>query len=161
MIMNQETAKRKMSRMALEIIERNGRSAELLLLGIQGNGYAMAKQIQSLLTAEHIQAEVGELTIDKKDPVNASAPASLHADNRVILLIDDVANSGRTMMYALKPLMHARPKSIQTLALVERTYKQFPISLDYVGTSIATSAEEWIEVELKDGEMLEAYLRKD
>ena len=74
-------------------------------------------------------------------------------------MIDDVANSGRTMLYALKPLLDQHPASIQTLALVERTHKLFPVSVDYVGHSVSTAKDEMIVVEVKDGEVEGAYLK--
>ena len=72
-------------------------------------------------------------------------------NEKSILLIDDVANSGRTMLYALKPLLQYRPKQVETLALVERTHKKFPIAVDYVGLSISTSLQEHIIVDVEDG----------
>jgi pyrimidine operon attenuation protein/uracil phosphoribosyltransferase len=80
-------------------------------------------------------------------------------NQKTVLLIDDVANSGRTMMYALKPLLQFLPKQIQTLALVERTYKQFPVAVDYVGLSVSTTQQETIVVEVKDGDVEGAWVR--
>jgi len=77
---------------------------------------------------------------------------------KTIILIDDVANSGRTMLYALKPLLDQHPKKIQTLALVERTHKSFPVDVDYVGLSVSTTTDEHIEVEVENGEVLGAWL---
>jgi len=73
-------------------------------------------------------------------------------------LIDDVANSGRTMLYALKPLLEKLPKKIQTLALVERTHKSFPVDVDYVGLSVSSTTDEHIVVEVEAGEVLGAWM---
>ena len=79
--------------------------------------------------------------------------------DKYIILIDDVANSGQTMLYALTPLLSQHPAEIQTLALVERTHKLFPIAVDYVGLSIASGWKEYIEVLIKDGEVQGAKLK--
>ena len=79
-------------------------------------------------------------------------------NDKTIVLIDDVANSGRTMLYALKPLLLQLPKKIQTLALVERTHKSFPVDVDYVGLSVSTTTDENIVVEVENGEVMGAWL---
>ena len=79
-------------------------------------------------------------------------------NDKAIILIDDVANSGRTMLYALKPLLQQLPQKIQTLALVERTHKSFPVDVDYVGLSVSTTADEHIVVEVENGEVMGAWM---
>jgi pyrimidine operon attenuation protein/uracil phosphoribosyltransferase len=74
------------------------------------------------------------------------------------LLVDDVASSGKTMLYALKPFLQFHPKKIETLVLVERTHKQFPVHVDYVGMPVATTLEEHILVEVVDGVIVGAYM---
>jgi len=74
------------------------------------------------------------------------------------VLIDDVANSGKTLLYALKPLLEFYPRTIQTLVLVERMYKLYPVKPDYVGISVATTPENHIEVEVVDGQITGAYV---
>jgi pyrimidine operon attenuation protein / uracil phosphoribosyltransferase len=69
-----------------------------------------------------------------------------------------VANSGRTMLYALAPLLERYPSQIETLALVERTHKLFPVALNYVGLSVSTKEEENIEVMVDGGEVISASL---
>ena len=73
-------------------------------------------------------------------------------------MIDDVANSGKTMLYALKPLLDQYPKKIQTLALVERTHKTFPVQVDYIGMSVSTTLDEHIYVEVEKDEITGAYM---
>ena len=78
--------------------------------------------------------------------------------NKVIIITDDVSNSGKTLLYAMKPFLGFYPKKIQTLVLVERSHKEFPVSPDYVGLSVSTALTEKITVETKDGEIEEARL---
>ena len=83
---------------------------------------------------------------------------SMPFENKVIIIVDDVANTGRTMLYALKPFLQAHPKKIQTLVLVERSHKLFPIQTDYVGLSITTTLQEHIAVETEGDEITGAWL---
>jgi pyrimidine operon attenuation protein/uracil phosphoribosyltransferase len=73
-------------------------------------------------------------------------------------LIDDVANSGKTLSFALKPFLEYQPKKIQTLVLVERSHKAFPVQPDYVGLSVATTIQEHIYVEVEGETVMGAYL---
>jgi pyrimidine operon attenuation protein/uracil phosphoribosyltransferase len=79
-------------------------------------------------------------------------------NNKIVLLVDDVTNSGRTLLYALKPLLNYYPKRIQTMSLVERMHKSFPLNIDYIGLSIATTLQEHIQVEVEDGNVSGAYI---
>ena len=99
-----------------------------------------------------------EINIDKKNPKNISIPKENNFDNAVIIITDDVANSGKTLLYALKPFLEFYPKKIQVLVLVERSYKQFPVSPDYVGMSVSTATDEKIIVETNGTEILGARL---
>ena len=99
-----------------------------------------------------------ELSIDKKKPGAVVMNEKMDFTDKTIVLIDDVANSGRTMLYALKPLLEYLPKKIQTLALVERTHKTFPVAVDYVGYSVSTTTDEHISVEVEGGEVLGAWM---
>ena len=99
------------------------------------------------------------VTLDKKKPEEATLSKTIDFDNKVIILIDDVSNSGKTLLYALKPFIKSHPKKIQTLVLVERTHTSFPVRPDYVGLSIATTIQEHIFVEVKGDEITGAYLQ--
>jgi pyrimidine operon attenuation protein / uracil phosphoribosyltransferase len=159
MILDKETADKKLRRMALEVAERNDDATELILIGIKENGIFIAEKIAAYLKEifPH-EIKVLDLSIDKKQPGEIILSEKLDFNGKTILLIDDVANSGRTILYALKPLLDHLPKQVQTLALVERTHKKFPIAMDYVGLSISTTREQNIIVEVKGGEIEGAYL---
>ena len=145
--------------MALEIAERNYNEPQLILIGIKEQGSVIAKKISGYLKINFKgEVIVIELGIDKKKPAAVILSTPMDFNDKAIILIDDVANSGRTMLYALKPLLNQYPKKIQTLALVERTHKIFPVSVDYVGFSVSTTLDEHIYVEEKDGEILGAWI---
>ena len=158
-IMTAEVANKKLRRMALQVVEQNYNEAQLILIGIKTSGTAIAEKISQYLK-EVFSGEVVilELSMDKKNPLNISIEPSIDLNDKIIILIDDVANSGRTMLYALKPLLNQLPKKIQTLALVERTHKSFPVDVDYVGFSVSTTLDEHILVEVAEGEVMGAWL---
>ena len=158
-ILSKEIAGKKLRRMALEIVERNYNEPQLTLIGIKENGVFIANKIAEYLKETFKgNIEVIELTLDKKHPATIELSKELDFNNKTIILIDDVANSGKTMLYALKPLLQQYPKKIQTLALVERTHKTFPVAVDYVGISLASTIEEHIYVEVIKGEVAGAWI---
>jgi pyrimidine operon attenuation protein / uracil phosphoribosyltransferase len=158
-ILSGAIAERKLRRMALEVVERNYDEPQLILIGIKDSGTVIARKIHGYL-APVFKGEVVvmELGIDKRHPGAVTLSTAMDFTNKVIVLIDDVANSGRTMLYALKPLLEQYPKKIQTLALVERTHKTFPVDVDYVGMSVSTTLDEHIYVEVSGSEILGARM---
>ncbi len=153
-ILTQDIAERKLQRIALQIAEQNIAESQIILLGIKGNGLIIAQKIAAFLQTNYSgDIKVVEVGIDKKQPKNVSIEVGIDFTNKVIVLIDDVANSGKTMLYALLPLLEFYPKKIQTAVLVERTHKFFPIEVDYIGLSISTTFDEHITVEV-DGDTI-------
>ena len=145
--------------MALEIAERNEGVKEIIIIGIKENGIFIAKKIEEYLQLNFSGAvKTIALSLNKKNPDAVLLSEEISLNNKVILLVDDVANSGKTMLYALKPLLQQHPSQIQTLALVERTHKLFPVALNYVGLSVSTTAEENIVVTVLDGEVTGASI---
>ena len=159
MILNKESADKKLRRMALEVAERNYENDALVLIGIRENGIFIAQRIAFYLKEVFKgNVQVIDLWLDKKDPGEIKLSEQINFNDKNILLIDDVANSGRTMLYALKPLLQQKPRQIETLALVERTHKKFPVAVDYIGLSISTTQQENIVVDVKDGEVMGARM---
>ena len=158
-ILTAEVANKKLRRMALQVVEQNHTEKQLVLIGIKAHGTVIAEKMRQFLK-EVFSGEVIvlELSMDKKNPLKIELSADMDFNDKTIILIDDVANSGRTMLYALKPLLEQLPKKIQTMALVERTHKTFPVDVDYVGFSVSTTADEHISVEVEDGEVVGAWM---
>jgi pyrimidine operon attenuation protein/uracil phosphoribosyltransferase len=158
-ILSPEVAARKLKRMAFEILENNLGEAEFILAGIRESGTAIAKRIQALLEEiGGIRTELITVFLDKKNPKEVTLSRHPEMDDRVIILIDDVCNSGKTLLYAIKPFLNSHPKKIQTLVLVERSYNTFPVKPDYVGLSVATTLQEHIYVEVDKGIVKGAWL---
>lgn len=159
-ILDEGTAARKLQRMAYEILENNLDEKELILAGIRDSGSVIARNIQQLLQQiGGLKTDIIDISLDKKDPGEIQLSKNMDFSNKVIVVIDDVANSGKTMLYAMKPFLAFQPKKIQTLALVERTHKKYPVKTDYVGLSVATTLQEHIYVDVENSTIKGAYLQ--
>ena len=159
-ILNAETVEKKLQRLALELIENNLEEQELILVAIEENGVVLAKNIRQLMKQHAgIQTELITLKLNKKKPEAVTLSKEMDFTGKVIVLIDDVTNSGKTLLYALKPFLNAHPRKIQTLVLVERTHTLFPITPDYKGISLATTLQDHIYVEIDGDKVTGAYLK--
>lgn len=158
-ILDGETSVKKLKRLAYEILENNPGEQQIILAGIRENGTLIAKYIQKYLgEISNLYADLVTIYLDKKIPQKVTLDRQIGFDNKVIIIIDDVANSGKTMMHAMKPFLDYNPKKIQTLVLVERTHKAFPIHPDYVGLSVATTIQEHIFVEVEGDKVKGAWM---
>jgi len=159
-ILSGQVVEKKLRRMALEIIEKNPNEKQIILAGVRESGSVVARNIQKHLgEISSIKTELITLTLDKKEPKEVIISKSFDFNDKVIIVIDDVANSGKTLLYALKPFLEYRPKKIQTLVLVERSHNNFPVHPDYIGLSIATTLQEHIYVEVNGDAVTGAYLK--
>jgi pyrimidine operon attenuation protein/uracil phosphoribosyltransferase len=146
--------------MALEIVEHNADEKYIILAGIRDSGSVVAKCIQAILAEiTDIKTEVISLALDKREPKDVTLSKAIDFTGKVIIVVDDVANSGRTLLYALKPFLEFQPKKIQALVLVGRSHNSFPVHPDYVGLSIATTLQEHIYVEVSEDKVLGAYMK--
>ena len=158
-ILDRATADQKLQRLALEVAEQFDRNEELIIIGIKSSGLVIAEKIKEILHQYIPTVKVISASLDKRSPkdITLSEPVDFNGNN--ILITDDVSNSGKTMLYVLKPLLDSHPKRIQTLVLVERMHKLFPVKPDYVGSSIATTLQDHIYVEVENGEVTGAYIQ--
>lgn len=160
-VLTKEEAHEKLHRMALQIAEDiSEEETPLVLIGIRQSGMMIARQISSFLKL-YVKANIQLLSamLDKHSPSDVILSEEMNLTGKNIILIDDVSNSGRTLMYALKPLLNYHPKRVQILVLVERMHKQFPIKPDYVGLSVATTLEDYIQVVTEDAEIKGAFIK--
>lgn len=158
-ILDQPAIDLKIRRMALEIAERNIDAEEIILAGIESNGIVIAEKLLPLLQPVFPgKLEIITINMDKKHPQKITLGGIPKLDDTVVIIVDDVANSGKTLTYALKPFLEFFPKKIQTLVLVDRTHKAFPIQPDYVGFSLSTTLQDYIDVEVKNGVLTGAYV---
>lgn len=158
-ILSADAAQRRIRRMAYEVAEQNVDAAGLVLLGIEGNGTVVAAQLERELRAiVTIPIVSAKILINKKAPLAARIEAAPVVNDQVVLVVDDVSNTGRTLLYALKPLLEAQPRKIQTLVLVERAHKLFAVQPDFVGLSVSTTLQEHIAVETDGSTITGAFL---
>ena len=160
-ILSGETVAEKLHRMALEVAEQlSDENTELIIVGIEGAGkfgeegagQFVASQVTHYLK-KYVSSPVKQISLHLNKHETSAITLSEEVDfnEKNILVIDDVCNSGKTLLYALKPLMQYHPKRIQTLVLIERMHKLFPIKPDFVGYSIATAPADFVKVEESNG----------
>jgi pyrimidine operon attenuation protein/uracil phosphoribosyltransferase len=160
-ILDKEVAAQKMRRMALEIAEQlDGDTADLIIIGVKSSGMVIAEKIGELLKAYvSFSIKIIGLTLDKQMPEKVElSETGIDFNGKNVIITDDVSNSGKVLLYALKPLLAFHPKRIQTLVLVERMHKAFPVKSDYIGLTIATALEDHIQVEVENGEVTGAFI---
>jgi pyrimidine operon attenuation protein/uracil phosphoribosyltransferase len=160
-ILTQQVAEKKLRRMAYEILENNAGEQQLILAGIRDSGSVIARAIQQQLqeiSGDLLKTRLITISLDKRNPGVVTLSESLSFDDQVIIVIDDVANSGRTLLYAMKPFLEFHPRKIESLVLVERSHKAFPVQPDYTGLSLATTLQEHINVEVEGDQVRGAWL---
>lgn len=157
LILTQQQVKQLTKRIAYEVVEQNFKEKEIVLAGIYDKGYAFAKLLQKELKAiSAMEVVLVKVTLDKLAPSQSEVSLDTEVNslkNKVIVVVDDVLNTGRTVAYALKPFLNIKVKQIQTAFVVDRGYHSFPISADYVGLALATTLKEHIEVVLDKKKM--------
>jgi pyrimidine operon attenuation protein/uracil phosphoribosyltransferase len=159
-ILNDQQIQDKIRRIAYQIYESNTKEKEIILAGIQQNGYVLAQRIATVLREiSPIEVKLCEVHIDKKNPrkeiTTSLEPASYK--NKSLILVDDVLNSGTTLIYAARHFLNVPLKRFKTVVLVNRNHKKYPIKADFKGISLSTSMQEHIYVEFHKKDSL-AYL---
>lgn len=159
-LMDEKAMGRAIRRIAHEIIERNKGLDQTVLVGIHTRGVPLAKRLAKELAAiEHRGVPVYDLDISayrddtKKSAINevTASQAQFDADNMIVVLVDDVLYTGRTVRSALNAIMEmGRPRFIELAVLVDRGHRELPIRADYVGKNIPTSRREDISVKLQE-----------
>lgn len=161
-ILNAEEIKQKTRRIAYQIVEDNYDEKELIVIGIKPNGYRYAAQLKKEIEQiDGMQVKLVALQLNKHQPLEKEIVlelGKLSLDNKTVLLVDDVANTGKTMYYALKPIMEFSPRKVQAAVLVDRQHKLFPVTPDFVGLSLSTTLQEHILVEFDEKGNGAAYL---
>jgi len=161
-ILEQKQILQKIKRMAFEIYENNFEEQTLLLAGIRENGYLLAEHLQRELEAiSHLQINLASITLDKIHPLDYPIlvePTELNLQDKVIVLVDDVLNSGKTLAYAMQSFLKTEVKKIETATLINRHHTLYPINATYTGLSLSTTLQEHIRVVLAESERFGAYL---
>lgn len=158
-ILSAEKALMKLRRIAFQILERNTHLHSIHIAGIKENGFLLALELKKILQEiSSFEIELSAIELDKSNPINCKIDQSVDFRNKNVLIVDDVVNSGKAMLHAIHPILSLLPNSIQTATLVERSYKTYPVHVDYVGVSLATTLEDHISVVFQNGVLQGAYL---
>ncbi|MEO0777315.1 MAG: phosphoribosyltransferase family protein [Bacteroidota bacterium] len=161
-LLDKEQIKQKIRRLAIQILENNLEEEEIILAGINNNGLSFAKLLhKQLKKISDIPVSLTRIRLSPARPteedVQVEMPlAALH--QKAIIIVDDVANTGRTIFYAFQPLLQVLPRKVEVAVLVDRKHKSFPIEVNYWGLSLATTLQEHIEVNLKRQEDFAVFL---
>ena len=159
-ILDYQSIKKKIRRISLQILESNIDQDEIIIAGIDLNGFIIAKKIsQEISKISEINIKLCKVKIDKKNPLNDISTSLNFEDyqNKSLVVIDDVLNSGATLMYSVKYFLNTKIKSLKTAVLVDRNHKKYPIKVDYKGLSLSTSIQSKVEVVI-DEKKIEAFL---
>ncbi len=160
-VMDARQIDRSLSRIAHEIIERNQGADQLVLVGIRSRGVPLAETLADKIEAfEGVRLPTGsvDITLYRDDlsqiapnPVVQATELPFELENNVVVLVDDVLFTGRTIRAALDALIaYGRPRAIQLAVLIDRGHREFPIRADFVGKNVPTSLREVIKVQCKD-----------
>jgi len=153
-ILNHPQLIQKIRRLSIEILENNYNQKKLILAGINNNGYQFAELLkQELSRLSDIELQLTRIKINPAKPTSEDVAIELDKSefkNKVVIIVDDVANTGRTIFFAFKPFMDLITKKIEVAVIIDRMHKSFPIKVDYYGLSLATTLKDNIVVDLSD-----------
>ena len=149
-ILDKNQLKQKVNRLAWQIYERNHEESEIVVVGIQKRGVELAKRISKVIRSiSNINIIEANIKLDKDNPFDSDVVFSLLSvdiENKVVILVDDVLNSGKTLMYASSEFLSVPLVKLSTLVLVNRNHNRYPIKADYEGMSLSTTLQEHINV---------------
>lgn len=158
-ILNEEQIAKKLKRMAYQIWELHSDATQIELVGITGGGMVIAQVLADILgSISPIKCNISELHLDKKNPLSAPITLDANLDGKNIVLVDDVANSGKTLMYSLKPILEFMPKQLSIAVLIDREHKSYPVTPNIIGYAIATTLQDMILVNYDGYKLTSAHL---
>lgn len=148
-ILTHEQIKNKTKRIAYQIYESNSNEKEIIIAGINGNGYKFAQNLATVLAKiSPLKVTLCEVFIDKKNPLKEVSTSldSTEYKNKSLVMVDDVLNSGSTLIYGIKHFLEVPLKRFKTAVLINRNHKKYPVKADFKGLSLSTSMHENVNV---------------
>ncbi|OAB29211.1 pyrimidine operon attenuation protein / uracil phosphoribosyltransferase [Flavobacterium fryxellicola] len=160
-ILTNQEIEHKIKRIAYQIYETFVEEEEIVIAGIAANGFIFAKKIALVLeTISPIKVSLCEVQINKQNPdlpIHTSLSKE-HYANKGLILVDDVLNSGTTLIYAVRHFIDVPLKKFKTAVLVDRNHKKYPVKADFKGISLSTSLLEHVQVVFDEDNDNYAYL---
>lgn len=154
LILDKRQVKQKIRRMAYEIYEHNFKEKGIVVAGIEGQGYILAKLLaKEVENFSPLEVKLVKISLDKLAPQQGDVKLDCdlrELKKKCIILVDDVLNTGRTFAYGMKPFLTIEVKKIETAVLVNRSHTLFPIYPQYTGYELATTLKDHVEVNLSD-----------
>lgn len=161
LILNNTQINQKINRISYQIYEDNHNEKEIVIVGIANKGYLFAEKIAAQLKKiSKIKITLAKLTINKDEPLSEEGELDLPVsilEDKIVILVDDVLNSGKTLIYGVKYLLDFPIKKMSTAVLVDRNHKKYPIGTHYVGLALSTTLQNHISLEFNKNEVA-AYL---
>lgn len=163
LILNAEQIQQKIRRIAFQIYENNFEESTLLLAGIAGEGYILAQALARELQAiAPFSVNLIQLNFDKTQAaqplVKVNQPAASYTD-AVVIVVDDVLYTGRTLAFSLQPFLSVSIRKLQVAVLVDRNHPRYPVAADYKGYELSTTLTEHVDVVLSDEKRMGVYLK--
>ena len=151
-ILESDQIERKLQRIARQIIEEFHAEDTLHLITIAGNGEPVGKRVGEIIEAVGgLQIQASVLTLNKSNPLEGEITLSQSLESlagQPVIVLDDVLNSGKTLMYAVHHILSAGPKRVATAVLIDRIHRSFPVRADFCGLTLSTNLKEHIEVSI-------------
>ena len=161
-ILDSQQTLQKIRRIAFEIYEQNFEETQIVLAGISGQGYVLAERLASALKSiSAIEVILLKIDLDKTLPFRGQQVSNFDKTayvNKAVVVVDDVLNTGRTMVFGLLPFVEVPVKRLQVAVMVNRGHHRYPVSADYIGYALSTTLNEHVTVVLSDETNLGVYL---
>lgn len=154
-LLNKTQIENRINRIAFQIFEDNFEESEIIVAGIANGGFVFAqrivKQLEKICKLKVTLIEI-EINKNAQSATDIQLPITKeHLKNQTVIVVDDVLNSGKTLMYSLIPFLNADVKKIRTVLLVDRDHKRYPVNADFVGFELSTTMKEHVHVNLTEG----------
>lgn len=152
LILNRQQIDQKLERMVHEVHEVCFKEPEIIICGIEGNGTTIANYIaEKLKEISEINPLVCKIIIDKRNPIENDSSLDISDSeykNKTVIVVDDVSNSGKTLMYGIRHFLKEPIKTLKTFVLVDRSHNRYPVRADFTGLTVSTTLKEHIRVSL-------------